>query len=120
MALRPLYTTRGEHAAYFENGYLFNLAGEWIGFVDLRNGQVYSVLGDYVGYMSKDGRILRKRVTDHATPRQTPPPRPARPRLPATVALAPLMGDLTFDTIDMLEEMPERLHTLDAGELPES
>ena len=117
MALHPIYTTRGEHAAFFENGYLFNLTGEWIGFVDTRNGYVYSVLGEYVGYVNRDGRILRKRAMDETVPRRPMPPPPPRPKLLSSVPLAPMMGDLSFDTVDVLEEMPERLHTLDAGEL---
>lgn len=117
MALHPIYTSRGEHIAYFEKGYILNVGGEWIGFVDTRNGYVYSVLGEYVGYVNKDGRILRKRSMDEVMPRMSPPPPPARPQLPASVPLAPLMSDLTYDTIDVFEEMPDRLHTMDSGEL---
>ena len=117
MALHPIYTTRGEHAVYFENGYLFNLTGEWVGFVDTRSGHVYSVGGEYVGYVNKDGRILRKRAMDEMAPKRTPPRPPGRPQLPARVPLPPMFADLSFDTLDVLEEMPERLHTADAGEL---
>lgn len=117
MALHPIYTTRGEHAAYFENGYLYNVSGEWIGFVDTHNGYVYSVLGEYVGYFHKDGRILRKRAQEEIVPRRPPPPAPERPKLASSVPLAPMMSDLTYDTIDVFEEMPERLHTMDSGEL---
>ncbi len=117
MALHPIYTSRGEHIAYFDNGYLYNVVGEWIGFVDTRNGYVYSVLGEYVGYVNKDGRILRKRAMDEIVPKLSPPPPPNRPQLPSSVPLAPLMSDLTYDTVDVFEEMPERLHTMDSGEL---
>lgn len=117
MALHPIYTTRGEHAAYFENGYLFNLSGEWVGFVDTRNGYVYSVAGEYVGYFNKDGRILRKRAMDEILPKRMTPPPPRRPQLPTSVPLAPMFSELNFDTIDVLEDMPERLHTADSGEL---
>jgi hypothetical protein len=117
MALHPIYTTHGEHISYFEDGYLFNLSGEWIGFVDTRNGYVYSVLGEYVGYVNKDGRVLRKRSMDEVVTRRAPPPPPKRPRLPSSVPLAPLMGDLSFDTIDVFEDMADRLHTIDSGEL---
>lgn len=117
MALHPIYTSGGEHIAFFENGYLYNQGGEWIGFVDTRTGHVYSVLGEYVGYFHRDGRILRKRSMDEIMPkRQTPPP-PKRPQLPSSVPLAPLMADLSFDTVDVFEEMPDRLHTMDSGEL---
>jgi len=119
MALHPIYTTRGEHAAFFENGYLFNLTGEWIGFVDTQNGYVFSLLGEYVGYVSRDGRILRKRAMDEVVPRRGMPAAPSRPKMPTSVPLAPMMSDLSFDTVDVLEEMPERLHTADGGELKE-
>jgi hypothetical protein len=117
MALQPIYTTRGENAAFFENGNLFNLGGEWIGFVDVRNGYVYSVLGEYVGFISKDGRILRKRAMDEIVPRKAPPRAPARIKAPTSVPLPPMVAELGFDSIDVLDEMPDRLHTMDAGEL---
>ncbi len=117
MAIHPIYTTRGEHAAFFESGYLYNLTGEWIGFVDTKSGYVYSVLGEYVGYINKDGRILRKRAMDDVIPKRNPPPSPPRKVLPSSVPLPPMMADLSFDTVDVLDEMPERLHTMDSGEL---
>lgn len=117
MPMHPIYTTRGEHAAFFESGQLYNLSGEWIGFVDTRNGYVYSVLGEYVGYISKDGRILRKRAMDDTIPKRNPPAAPGRRVVPSTVPLPPMVGDLSFDTVDVLDEMPERLHTMDSGEL---
>ena len=117
MPPRPIYTTRGEHAAFFQDGFLFNLSGEYIGFVDTRNGYVYSVLGEYVGYVNKDGRVLRKRSMDDAIPKRTPPKPPARIVPPANVPLAPMMSDLSFDTVEVFEDMPDRLHTMDAGEL---
>lgn len=117
MSLHPIYTTRGEHAAFFENGYLYNLSGEWIGFADTRTGYVYSILGDYVGYIFRDGRILRKRAMDDTIPKRAPPPAPGRKNVPGSVPLPPMLADLSFDTIDVLEDMPERLHTMDAGEL---
>jgi hypothetical protein len=115
--MHPIYTTRGEHAAFFDSGYLFNLGGEWIGFVDTRNGYVFSVLGEYVGYVNRDGRILRKRAMDDTISKRTPPPAPSRRVVPGSVPLAPMMADLSFDTVDVLEDMPERLHTMDSGEL---
>ncbi len=117
MALKPIYTSRGEHAAYYENGYLFNTVGEWIGFMDVKTAGVFAIDGEYVGYMIRDGRILRKRALDERVERREPPPRPPRPALPATVPLPPMFSELSYDTIDIFEEMPERMHTADAGEL---
>ena len=117
MALTPIYTTRGEHTAFYENGYIFNVIGEWIGFVDVTTATVFAIDGEYVGYMIRDGRILRKRALEELVERREPPPRPPRPALPATVPLPPMFSELSYDTIDIFEEMPERLHTADMGEL---
>ena len=34
----------------------------------------------------------------------------------ATVPLAPLMSELTHSLVDVLQDEPERLHTIDRGE----
>jgi hypothetical protein len=47
------------------------------------------------------------------------PPHPRRIIIPATTPLAPLMSELTTGLVDVLSEEPERLHTVDAGELRE-
>jgi len=117
MPIHPIYTTRGEHVAFFDNGHLFNLSGEWIGFVDTKTGYVYSVLGEYVGYFSKDGRILRKRAMDDTIAKRNPPPPLPRRSVPSGVPLPPMVADLNYDTVDVFEDMPERLHTMDSGEL---
>jgi hypothetical protein len=77
---------------------------------------VYSVLGFYVGELTAEPRIIRKRITASLKPRKIPPPAPARLNLPATIPLAPLMGDLRFGVLDILQDEPERLHALDTGE----
>ena len=116
--LIPVYTSKGDADAFLAYPYLFNRSGEWIGWVTTRR-EVYSVLGYYVGYLSNDPRILRKRATSTLKPRLKPPPQPQRIHPPATIALAPMMSELTQSIIDVLAEEPERLHTLDSGELRE-
>ena len=96
--------------------YIYNSVGEWIGWVTA-DRQIYSVLGIYVGDLTAEPRILRKRITSTLKPRKSPPPRPPKLAVPATIPLAPLMADLRFGTVDVLLEEPERLHTMDAGEL---
>ena len=113
----PIYTTKGDAEIFLVYPYLYNRLGEWVGWV-ARNKDVYSVLGYYVGALSRDPRILRKRSVD-PQPRQIPPPKPQRVYPPATVPLAPLMRELSYDTVDVLMEEPERLHPLDSGELRE-
>lgn len=113
MKLVPLFSSKGEWFGLFFDGQLYNPFGEWIGWVAPGTNQVYSVVGEFVGWLSSDGRVLRKRSTDHLTPRRQPPPRPPKITAPASVPLAPMMADLRYDTIDVFDEMPDRLHSLD-------
>lgn len=112
----PIYTSRGEAEAFLIFPYIFNRRGEWIGWVTPQR-EVYSVLGYYVGTFTDDARITRKRSDDDAKPRLKPPPRPGKIATPASVPLAPLMKDLTFSVVDVLQDEPERLHTFDSGEM---
>jgi hypothetical protein len=115
----PIYSSRGEVDAFLIFPYLFNRSGEWIGWVTPQR-EVYSVLGNYVGFLTNDPRIVRKRGEDSALrPRLTVPPRPRRISVPAIMPLAPLMSDLSNTLVDILVEEPERLHTVDSGELRE-
>jgi len=114
----PIYTSRGDLGGFLVYPYIFNQQGEWVGWVTSQR-EVYSVLGNYVGWLSKDPRILRKRSYDFSKPRLQPPHPPKRLRPPATVPLAPLMSELTYATIDVLLEEPERLSTADSDDLRE-
>jgi hypothetical protein len=116
--LIPIYTSPGDLGAYLIYPYLYSPQGEWIGFVT-RKREVYSVLGNYVGILSNDRRILRKRSYDFSRPRKEPPPHQPRITVPATVPLAPMMAELTYTMIDVLEDEPERLSTVDFDELRE-
>ncbi len=111
----PIYTSRGDAEAFLCYPHLFNRTGEWIGWVTSEQ-EVYSVLGHYVGELTAEPRILRRRITATLKPRKSPPTRPSRLEVPATIPLAPLMSELRFGVMDVLLEEPERLHTTDAGE----
>jgi hypothetical protein len=114
----PIYDSRGDVDAFLAFPYLFNRNGEWIGWVTPQR-EVYSVLGNYVGTLTSDPRIVRNRSENAIRPRLHVPPHPGRLTTPATLPLAPLMGDLTHSVVDILLEEPERLHTLDSGEFRE-
>jgi hypothetical protein len=114
---RPLYNTHGDCAALLISSYIFNRSGEWIGWVASEN-MVYDVDGIYVGWLSDEMRILRKR-SNVSEERREPPNPPGRIRAPATIPLPPLMPELPYSIIDVLDEQPERLHTIDTGELKE-
>jgi hypothetical protein len=112
----PIYTSRGDVEIFLLYPYLFNMSGEWVGFVTAER-EVYSVLGYYVGYLNNDPRLLRARVIEVDKPRLKPPSRPNKVNPPASFPLAPLMGELSLVTMDVLLEEPGLLHTADTGEL---
>ena len=112
----PIYSSRGEVEAFLVFPYLFNRSGEWIGCVTAQR-EVYSVLGNYVGSLTNDPRIVRPRANDTLRPRIRVASPPRRLTTPANLPLAPLMSDLPHSLVDVLLEEPERLHTVDSGEL---
>jgi|SRR6266496_5410417 len=112
----PIFSSRGEVDAFLVFPYLYNRTGEWIGWVTPQR-EVYSVLGSYVGFLSDDPRIVRRRSEGDLKPQLQAPPTPRRLNAPAVTPLAPLMSDLPHSLIDVLVEEPERLHTVDVGEL---
>lgn len=114
----PIYTSQGDAEAFLQYPNLFNRLGEWIGWVTPQR-EVYSVMGFFVGTLTSDPRIVRKRSEDPDKPRQRPPRAPGRITTPAQVPLAPMMQELTHSLVDVLAEEPERLHTLDSGEMRE-
>lgn len=114
----PVYNSQGEADAFLVYPHLFNRTGEWIGWITPQR-EIYSVMGYYVGMLTDDPRIIRKRAEDALKPRLKAPPPPSRITPPAQVPLAPLMKELTHSLVDVLSEEPERLHTLDSGELRE-
>lgn len=111
----PIYTTKGDAEAFLAYPYLFNRNGDWVGFVTSKR-EVYSVMGHFVGTLTNDPRIVRKRSTSTLSPRLTPPAKPERIRLPATVPLPPMMPELSHSVIDVLLDAPELLHTTDSGD----
>lgn len=116
--LIPIYTTSGDLGAYLAYPYLYNPQGEWVGFVTPQR-EVYSVLGNYVGELTKDPRIVRKRSYDFSKPRLPAPASRGRITVPATAPLAPLMPELPYTLLDVLDEEPERLGTADHADLRE-
>lgn len=113
----PVYTTNGDWSALIVTPFIFNTRGEWIGWLDNGN-EVYDVEGYYVGWLSDENRILRKRSISRFD-RRPPPTNPGSIRAPATIPLPPMMRELPYGVIDVLDEEPRRLHTIDSGELKE-
>jgi hypothetical protein len=113
--LIPIYTTRGDLGAFLAYPYLFNSLGEWIGFVNAER-EVYNVYGSYVGKLTGEPRILRKRSESYDHDRPTIPIPPGKISVPAHVPLPPMMAEIRFDTLDVLDEDPELLPTIDFGD----
>jgi len=111
----PIFTSSGDAEAFLAFPYLFNSAGEWIGFITAQR-EVYSVLGNYVGTITNDPRIVRRRSGENKSPVK-PLQAPGRLRIAGNTALPKMMSDLGPGNIDVLQEEPERLHTLDHGEM---
>ena len=112
----PIYNTKGDADAFLVYPYLYNRNGEWIGFVTPER-EVYSVLGNFVGTLTSEPRIVAKRSGEEMDKsRKQPPPKPPRIHPSATIPLPPMMAELSHSIIDVLLEMPEKLHTVDSGE----
>jgi hypothetical protein len=110
-----IYTSRGDLGAFLLYPHLFNPQGEWIGWANSKK-EIYNLDGSFVGIISPDNRILRRRNLDVQPTKLALPRPPAKPRIPASIPLPPRMAELPFDQIDILEDMPDLLHTMDAGE----
>lgn len=112
--LIPIYTTRGDVGAILLYPNLFNLLGEWIGWVSA-NRKIYSVHGQYVGNLTNDPRIFRKIEAVYDEPEHIPPNRPSCIRVPAAFPLAPMMPELPMGMMDVLDDAPELLSPTDYG-----
>jgi hypothetical protein len=113
--LIPIYTTLGDLGGYLRYPYIFNLVGEWIGWIK-QNRDVYSVSGVYVGWLSNDPRILRRRSDGYDRPRETPPAPPDRIIPPAHAPLAPMMPELPMSVYDVLDEDQDLMPTAGFGD----
>jgi hypothetical protein len=101
-----IYDTYGDWQATKIGGALFSTRGEYLGY--LEGEDVYKRDGEWVGRLSKDGRILRKRTERRRPLHPNPPPAPPRPeRLPPRAPLPPMMAELGFSTVDVLDEEPD-------------
>lgn len=112
----PIYTTRGDIGAILVQPYIFNMSGEWIGWID-NERVVYSVHGHYVGRLTNDPRIIRKREWGYGRERIHTPEPPERIRPPAHFPLPPQLPEIPTFMIDVLEEYPELMPSIDFGDL---
>ena len=102
-----IFDTPGDWCATKFGDAIYNTRGDYVGW--LEGEDIYKLDGEWVGRLSKDGRILRKRTERrrelHPHPRTTPPPKPER--MPARAPLPPMMADLNYSIVDVLDEEPD-------------
>jgi hypothetical protein len=98
-----IFDTRGEPHGIKLGDYLYDMRGEYMGYVRGPNYDVYTGSGEWIGNIIPDGRIVRKRTADRK-PLETRRPQPQpRIRITQRVPLPPMTADLGFNTIDVLE-----------------
>jgi hypothetical protein len=101
-----VYDTRGDWYATKVGDYLYNVRGDYIGFFE--DDEVFKRDGEWLGRLSRDGRILRKRTARRRDLHPNPPQKPPKPdKLPPRAPLPPMMAELDFSTIDVLDEDPD-------------
>jgi hypothetical protein len=100
---RVIYRSDGEWVAVLFEDNLFDTTGDWIGWLDGRD--VYTLGGEYAGYISRDGRLLRRRVLPYVKRRRVPEREPAY-KHPKSVPLPPLFAELGYETVDVFEYDP--------------
>lgn len=100
-----IFDTHGDWQATKIGTTIFSSRGEYIGF--LEENDVYKQDGEWIGRLSKDGRVLRKRAERRRELHPNPPPKPPKPVLPPRAPLPPMMAELDFSTIDVLDEDPD-------------
>jgi hypothetical protein len=101
-----IFDTHGDWQATKFGDFLWNTRGEYIGY--LEGEDVFKRDGEWIGRLSKDGRILRKRSETRRELRSDIPKTPPRPeKLPPRAPLPPMMAELNYSIIDVLDEDPE-------------
>lgn len=100
-----IYDTFGDWVATRIGDFLWDTQGNWVAW--LEGQEVYSLDGEYLGTLSRDHRLLRKRVERRRPLRTDIPRKPPKPALPARAPLPPMFAELRYDTVDALEEDPE-------------
>jgi hypothetical protein len=101
-----IYDTRGDWHATRIGDFIYSTRGEYVAYVE--NGEVYKSDGEWIGHLSRDGRILRKRSEHRRELHPNPPLKPPKPeKLPPRAPLPPMMAELDFSTMDVLDEDPE-------------
>lgn len=100
-AIRYLYKTSGEYAAFILGDNVFTPDAEWIGVV-VNGNEIYSPDGLFLGYLLDDDRIVRRR--NETKPRRMRSVRPMRPMRPMRPLRRLRMARLPHPYEDVLEK----------------
>ncbi len=98
-----IFDTRGDAHGVKIGDYLYDMRGEYMGFVRGESYDVYTSYGEWIGYLVPDGRIVRKRNYDRPPLLQDKPALQPKIRITARMPLPPMTADLGFDRVDVLE-----------------
>ena len=107
VSVKPEYvwTTSGDWIATRIGNYIWDGSKTWVAWLDGQD--VYTTDGEWIGSLSRDSRILRSRSAARKPLRTDIPSAPPSPDLPARAPLPPMFVELTYATVDVLDEDPE-------------
>lgn len=100
-----IWNTYGDWVATKYGDNIWDHTGTWVAWID--DGDVYTMDGEWIGELSRDFRIVRKRSAARRPLRTDKPAEPEKPEFPARAPLPPMMQELSFSMIDVLEEDPD-------------
>lgn len=99
-----IFDSRGETHGVKIGDFLYDMRGEYIGYLVGETYDVYTASGEWIGNIYPDGRIVRKRNADRRPLMiEGNPGKQPKIRVTARVPLPPMTGDLGFDKMDVLE-----------------
>jgi hypothetical protein len=100
-----IWNTAGDWVATRIGIYIWDLSKLWVAWID--GNDVHTTDGEWIGTLSRDSRILRPRSATRKPLRTDGPPPPPKVDLPGRPPLPPMFAELTFATMDVLDEDPE-------------
>jgi hypothetical protein len=98
-----IFDSRGDTHGVKLGDYLYDMRGEYMGYVRGDTYEVYTSSGEWVGNLWHDGRVVRKRNFNRPPLDENKPAPQPKIRITARVPLPPMSGDLGFDKLDVLE-----------------
>ncbi len=98
-----IFDTRGDVHGVLIGQYLYDMRGEYMGYVRGEDYNVFTGSGEWVGNIWPDGRIVRKRNFQRPPLETDKPAAQPKIRITARIPLPAMAADLGFDKVDVLE-----------------